>query len=91
MVADSIASILLRAPEQADPHLGGGPKWLYGPSANARAMVWTAIGIASVALDSDTETSLPVLRRHALQTGSTIDDLAADLVRGRLTVRDLGR
>jgi hypothetical protein len=61
-----------------------GPAWLHGPDATGRARVWEAIGVLSLALDSDAPPALELLRTTARETGRTVDEVAADLLSGRL-------
>jgi hypothetical protein len=61
-----------------------GPAWLHGPSAEQRAGVWEALGAVSLALDVDTPMALDLLRATAWSAGTTVDDVAADLLAGRL-------
>jgi hypothetical protein len=61
-----------------------GPAWLHGPSAERRAGVWAALGAVSLALDVDAPTALDLLRATAWSAGSTVDDVAADVLTGRL-------
>lgn len=61
-----------------------GPAWLHGPSAERRAGVWEALGAVCLALDLDTPAALDLLRATAWSAGSTVDDVAADLLTGRL-------
>jgi hypothetical protein len=66
-----------------------GPEWLHGPPAVRRAAVWTAVGHTCTALDVDSAPALELLRAHASATGRTTDDVAADLLSGRLRPADL--
>ena len=71
---------LVRASDGGD----GGPRWWDSPDARARNGVWQATGLTSVALGIDVVAALAVLRAHAFATGRVVDDVAADLVGGRL-------
>jgi hypothetical protein len=64
-----------------------GPDWLQSPSARHRAGVWEAMGLISVELDVDADQALAVLRAQAYSQGRTVDDLAAEVVGGRLDLR----
>jgi hypothetical protein len=66
-----------------------GPAWLHGPSAERRAGVWEALGAVSLALDVDTPTALDLLRATAWSAGSTVDDVAAEVLAGRLDAATL--
>ena len=66
-----------------------GPDWLHGPTAVRRAAVWTAVGDLCTALDLCSEQSLALLRAHATATGRSVDDVAVELLSGRLRPADL--
>jgi|tagenome__1003787_1003787.scaffolds.fasta_scaffold20549814_1 hypothetical protein len=63
--------------------------WWDGPDALRRARVWQATGMVNVALGLDTPDALATLKAHALATGRVVDDVAADLVAGRLDLDEL--
>ena len=63
--------------------------WWDGPDALRRARVWQATGMVNVALGLDTADALAVLRAHAFATGRVVDDLADDLVEGRMPLEEL--
>jgi hypothetical protein len=68
-----------------------GPRWWDAPDARRRVAVWQATGMLSVVLGMDVVAALAVLRAHAFATGRVVDDVAGDLVSGRLdpaTLRD---
>jgi hypothetical protein len=67
------------------------PPWTNSEAARQRARVWMAIGMVSLALRLQTSDALAVLRSHAYAADRTVDDLAADLVSGRLTAQQLGQ
>jgi hypothetical protein len=67
----------------------GGPAWLHGPPARRRRLVWTAIGRVAMARDAPAPAALDLLRSAAQATGRTVDDLAGDLLAGRLDPADL--
>ncbi|MGY1787774.1 hypothetical protein [Geodermatophilus sp. SYSU D00698] len=62
----------------------GGARWWDAPDARRRSRVWQATGLATVALGLDVVDTLAVLRAHAFATGRVVDDLADDIVEGRL-------
>jgi hypothetical protein len=66
-----------------------GPEWLHGPTPTRRAAVWEALGKLSMALDGDVAAALALLRAHAYAAGRSVDDVAADLLDGRLTPEHL--
>jgi hypothetical protein len=51
--------------------------------------VWEAMGKVSVDLEVGIPTSLALLRAAAYGSGRTTDDVAADLLAGRLRATDL--
>lgn len=63
--------------------------WLRGPEARGRTRVWEAMGVVSVQLAQTPADALDVLRAHALATGRVVDEVAADVVSGRLPAREL--
>lgn len=69
----------------------GGPAWLHGPAAQRRGLVWTAIGRISMARHVATPAALDVLRATARAAGRTVDDVAGDVIAGRLDPADLRR
>jgi hypothetical protein len=70
-----------------DPRQAGG--WWTGPDAQRRTRVWQAMGMVTVLRDLDPPDALQVLKAHAFATGRVVDDVAADLVAGRLDVAAL--
>jgi hypothetical protein len=66
-----------------------GPAWLHGPAARRRAAVWEAAGLVSLQLEVDCPAALAVLRAAAYSANRSVDDLAVDLLRGRLRAEDL--
>ncbi len=67
-----------------------GPPWTNSEPARQRARVWMATGMVSLALRLETADALAVLRSRAYGSDRTVDALAADLLAGRLTARQLG-
>jgi hypothetical protein len=63
--------------------------WWDGPDALRRARVWQATGMVNVGFDLDTADALAVLKAHAFTTGRVVDDVADDLVEGRLDLDEL--
>ncbi|HJX43824.1 MAG TPA: hypothetical protein VJ352_09115 [Geodermatophilus sp.] len=59
-------------------------RWWDSPDARRRSRVWQATGVATVALGLDVVDTLTVLRAHAFATGRVVDDVADDIVEGRL-------
>jgi len=62
----------------------GGPAWLHGPAARDRGRVWTAIGRVAMARRLSAPAALDVLRATARAAGRTVDDLASDVLAGRV-------
>ncbi|WP_448618411.1 ANTAR domain-containing protein [Geodermatophilus sp. URMC 65] len=67
------------------------PAWTNTEAARQRARVWMSTGMVSLALRLQTSDALAVLRSRAYAVDRTVDDLAADLVAGRLTAQQLGQ
>jgi hypothetical protein len=63
--------------------------WWDGPDALRRARVWQATGMVNVGFDLDTADALAVLKAHAFATGRVVDDVADDLVAGRIELDEL--
>jgi hypothetical protein len=66
-----------------------GPAWLHGPVPQRRAAVWEALGKLSVDLELNTPAALALMRSYAYATGQSVDDVAAELLAGRLRAADL--
>lgn len=60
------------------------PPWMGTPTAGRRARLWVAMGMVAVALGVPSLDALALLRAHAYADGRAADDLAADLVEGRI-------
>lgn len=63
--------------------------WWRGPEARGRTRVWEAMGVLSVDLQRAPADALAVLRAHAVATGRVVEEVAADLLAGRLDAREL--
>ncbi|NYJ07954.1 ANTAR domain-containing protein [Petropleomorpha daqingensis] len=63
--------------------------WWSGPDAQRRTRVWQAMGMVALQRDLEPGDALQVLKAHAFATGRVVDDVAADLVDGRLDARAL--
>ncbi len=61
-----------------------GPEWLHGPLPHRRAAVWEALGRLGIDLDVTAPAALALMRAHAYGSGRAVDDVAADLLAGRL-------
>ncbi|MGR6967734.1 GAF domain-containing protein [Geodermatophilus sp. URMC 61] len=69
----------------------GGPAWLHGPTAQGRGRVWTAMGRVAMAQHLSAPAALDVLRCAARAADRTVDDLAGDVVAGRIDPAGLGQ
>jgi ANTAR domain len=63
--------------------------WWRAPEARGRAEVWQAMGVLAVQLRLDPADALAVLRAHAVASGRVVEDVAADVVAGRLAPGEL--
>jgi hypothetical protein len=88
-VGDLVTAALAEAAVWSSWTETDGPEWLHSPSARHRAGVWQAMGMTSLALGIDAEEALAVLRGQAYAKNRTVDDLAADVVDGRLDPREV--
>jgi hypothetical protein len=66
-----------------------GPAWMTGPVPQRRAAVWEALGTVSLDVDVPARAALALLRATAYAEERTVDDVAADLLAGRLRPKDL--
>ena len=67
-----------------------GPDWLRGPAPQRRAAVWEAMGKVSVELEVAVPAALDLLRARAYGSGTSVDDVAAQLLSGSIRPDDLG-
>jgi hypothetical protein len=88
-VGDLVTSALSDTAVWSDWEPGRGPRWLHGPTAQRRARVWEAMGLVALALELDTATALAVMRAAAYGTGGSVDDVADDVLDGRLKPDEL--
>jgi hypothetical protein len=88
-VGDLVTSTLSETAVWSDWEPGRGPGWLHGPTARRRAKVWEAMGSVALALELDTAAAMAVLRAAAYATERSVDDVAADVLTGRLTPEEL--
>jgi hypothetical protein len=65
------------------------PSWLVGPSAQYRRLVWLAMGMAMSKFGITAPDALALLRAHAYGHDTVLDEVAAELVRGTLTLAEL--
>ncbi|WP_432561974.1 GAF domain-containing SpoIIE family protein phosphatase [Kineococcus sp. SYSU DK003] len=87
-VAALITASLLGA-ERGAWEDGREPEWISTGSARRRHDVWIALGMVNTALSLSTPDSLALLRARAYANEQTVDDLAADIVSGRLPAQSL--
>jgi hypothetical protein len=88
-VGELVASALSEAAVWSDWAPDEGPEWLHGPTPRRRAAVWEAMGKVGIELDIAVATALDLLRSTAYAAGRTVDDVAEDLLAGRLSPSDL--
>lgn len=61
-----------------------GPEWLHGPAPLRRAAVWEAVGLVGLELGLTAPGAIALVRMHAYGSSRSADDVAADLLDGRL-------
>ena len=66
-----------------------GSGWLDGPDAQRRANVWQAMGLVGLTFGLDAQDAIATMRASAIAAGRVVDDIAADIVAGRLVPADL--
>jgi hypothetical protein len=88
-VGELVTSALSDAAVWSEWSPAEGPEWLHGPVPQRRAAVWEAMGKLSVELQVSAPEALSLLRAHAYGAGVTVDDVAEDLLSGRLRPLDL--
>jgi hypothetical protein len=66
-----------------------GPDWLHAPPARRRARVWQAMGRLCLQLEIEGPAALDLMRDYALATGHDIDEVAGDVLAGRLEAGEL--
>lgn len=64
--------------------------WLEGRDAVLRSSTWQAVGVVGMALLLDTPDALEVMRAAAVTSGRSVDEVATDLLTGRLQPLELG-
>jgi hypothetical protein len=88
-VGELIASALSDAAVWSTWSATQGPEWLQGPAPQRRAAVWEALSRLGVDLGVSAPTALALLRARAYGEGRSVDEVAADLLSGRLRAVDL--
>jgi hypothetical protein len=66
-----------------------GPAWLQSGAVRDRTNVWMAMGILMTRLKTTAPDALAVLRGYSYSHGTVLDDLARELIAGRLQVEQL--
>jgi hypothetical protein len=66
-----------------------GSSWMEGPDAQRRASVWQAMGLVGIARGLDATDAIATMRASAIAAGRVVDDVAADILAGRLVPADL--
>jgi hypothetical protein len=67
-----------------------GPEWMHGPTPQRRLAVWECVAKVAMELEVDPSVALVLLRARAYAEGVTADEVAADLLAGKRSARDLG-
>jgi hypothetical protein len=88
-VGELITSALSEATVWSSWSSEAGPAWLHGPAAERRALAWEAIGGLCLALEVTAPVALDLFRVAAWTADRSVDDVAEDLVSGRLDPEDL--
>lgn len=88
-VGGLITSALSEAAIWSDWEPASGPEWLHTPAARRRAVVWEALASLAIAHDTDPRGALDLLRAAAYSSGRPVDDVAADLLAGRISPTSL--
>jgi hypothetical protein len=88
-VGELVTSALSEAAVWSDWSPAEGPEWLQGPVPQRRAAVWEAMGKLSVDLEASAPEALTLLRAYAYGAAVTVDDVAGELLAGRLRPIDL--
>ncbi|MGY1743975.1 ANTAR domain-containing protein [Blastococcus sp. SYSU D00695] len=84
-----VTSALSEAAVWSDWDPADGPEWLHAPAARRRALVWEAIGQVSITHGTDSRRALDLLRATAYGEGRPVDDVAVDLLAGRIAPASL--
>ena len=89
-VVGRVTGELARALRDGPPVTEAGSPWLENEDALRRSSTWQAVGLLSLALLLDASDALEVLRAAAVTSGRSVDDVARDLLTGRLQPLHLG-
>jgi hypothetical protein len=88
-LANHIAALLLAEPDVTTLHGVIGPGWVDAAAAQRRMQVWQVVGMLNVACGLSNLDAIAVLRAYAYAHDSTLDDLAADVLSGRVLLDDV--
>jgi hypothetical protein len=66
-----------------------GSNWLDGPEARRRSVVWQAMGLVGIAFGLDAPDAIATMRASAISSARVVDDVAEDILAGRLVPADL--
>ncbi|QXG75950.1 GAF domain-containing protein [Modestobacter sp. L9-4] len=89
-VVGLVSAALTTSTSWAAPHQPGLQHWLDTPGARVRALTWQAVDLVRQVLDTSDVDALAVLRSRAYGSGRLVDEIAGELLRGELSVHDLG-
>ncbi len=94
---DDVAAVVGRVTEALARDLREGARipaadsaWLGDRDALVRSSTWQAVGVVGMALLLDSPDALEVLRAAAVTSGRSVDEVAADVLTGRIQPLDLG-
>lgn len=90
VIAERVAERLLETRMITGPGGEPEPPWLDSPTARRRRLVWLAQGLTLQANRITPGQAIDVLRARAFSAGRLLDDVAEDIVAGRLPVPALG-
>jgi hypothetical protein len=65
------------------------PDWIESPAARDRTVVWLAMGMAMTRFELNAADALAMLQAYAYGNGTVVDEVAADVVEGRLDISAL--
>ena len=88
-VGELVGSALSEAAVWSTWSSAEGPEWLRGPAPQRRAAVWQAMGTVSVELGIPVAEALDLLRARAYGRDASVDDVAAEILAGRMRPADL--
>ena len=87
-ISGQVAAVL-QAQDQQLSRQSDGPAWLDAPAAEQRSKVWQAIGFVNAALGIPSPDALAILRAHAYAAGTSIDELADQVLSRQVPVDEL--